>query len=32
MRALPEWDKLLEDYYTYLLLEKGLSQNSCDAY
>ena len=32
MRTLPEWDKLLEDYYTYLMLEKGLSENSCAAY
>ncbi|WP_295731812.1 site-specific tyrosine recombinase [uncultured Muribaculum sp.] len=32
MRTLPAWDKLLGNYQAFLLLEKGLSDNSRQAY
>lgn len=32
MRPFPGWDKLLGDYRAFLLLEKGLSDNSRQAY
>lgn len=32
MRDIPAYDKLIEHYYSHLLLERGLSQNTAEAY
>jgi integrase/recombinase XerD len=32
MRTIPDWDTLIENYHAFLILEKGLSENSRLAY